>query len=70
MTVIEVGRLWRILIIFVVTSLSSVLLSLRLSIFAVSYALISHIHDWIELRNLVILLRGVDIYNCKSSVNE
>ena len=46
--VIEVGRLWRCLDLLEVTSMSSVLLSLSLSMFAVAQALTSIIHDCIE----------------------
>ena len=46
--VIEVGRLWRCLVLLEVTSMSSILLSLSLSMFAVAKALTSHIHDCIE----------------------
>ena len=46
--VIEVGRLWRCLVLLEVTSMSSVLLSLSLSMFAVAQALISLIRDCIE----------------------
>ena len=46
--VIEVGRLWRCLVLLEVTSMSSVLLSLCLSMFAVAQALTSLIHDCIE----------------------
>ena len=45
---IEVGRLWRCLVLSEVTSLSYVLLSLSLCMFAVAQALTSHIHDCIE----------------------
>ena len=46
--VIEVGRLWRCLVLLEVTSMSSVLLSLSLSMFAVAQALTSPMHDCIE----------------------
>ena len=46
--VIEVGRLWRCLVLLEVTSMSSVLLSLSLSMFAVAQALTPLIHDCIE----------------------
>ena len=46
--VIEVGRLWRCLDLLEVTSMSSVLLSLNLSMFAVAQALTSLIHNCIE----------------------
>ena len=68
--VIEVGRLWRCLVLLEVTSMSSVLLSLSLSIFAVAQALTSHIHDCIEWSSSYILSWGADICNCKSSANE
>ena len=42
--VIEVGRLWRCLVLLEVTSMSSVLLSLSLSMFIVAQALTSLIH--------------------------
>ena len=45
--VIEVGRLWRCLVLLEVTSVSSVL-SLSLSMFAVAQALTSLIHDCME----------------------
>ena len=41
---IEVGRLWRCLDLLEVTSMSSVMLSLSLSMFAVAQALTSLIH--------------------------
>ena len=44
----EVGRLWRCLDLLEVTSMSYVLLSLSLSMFAVAQALTSLIHDCIE----------------------
>ena len=68
--VIEVGRLWRCLVILEETSMSSVLLSLSLSMFAVSQALTSLIHDCIEWSSSDILSGGADICNCKSSANE
>ena len=46
--VIEVGRLWRYLVLLEVTSMSSVLFSLSLSMFEVAQALTSHIHDCME----------------------
>ena len=46
--VIEVGKLWRCLVLLEVTSMSSVLLSLSLSMFAVTQALTSLINDCIE----------------------
>ena len=67
---IEVGRLWRCLVLFDVTSRSYVLLSLSLSMFAVAQALTSLIHDCIELSSSDILSRGADICNCKSSAND
>ena len=45
--VIEVGRLWRCLVLLEVTSMSSVLLSFSLSMFTVAQALTSLIHDCI-----------------------
>ena len=45
---IEVGRLWRCLVLLEVTSMSYVLLSLRLSMFAVAQALTSPMNDCIE----------------------
>ena len=47
--VIEVGRQWRCLVLLEVTSMSSVLLSLSLCMFAVAQALTSPMHDFIEL---------------------
>ena len=67
---IEVGRLWRCLDLLEVTSMSSVLLSLSLSMFAVAQALTSLIHDCIEWSSSDILSGGADICNCKSSANE
>ena len=46
--VMEIGRLWRCLALFEVTSMSYVLLSLSLSMFAGAQALISPMHDCIE----------------------
>ena len=46
--VIEVGSLWRCLDLLEVTSMSYVLLSLSLSMFAIAQALTSPIHDCIE----------------------
>ena len=68
--VIEVGRLWRCLVLLEVTSMSSVLLSLSLSMFTVAQALTSLIHDCIEWSSSDILSGGADICNCKSSANE
>ena len=64
---IEVGRLRRCLAHLEVTSMSSVLLSLSLSMFAVTQALTSLIHDCIELSSLGILSGEADICNCMSS---
>ena len=50
--------------------MSSVLLSLSLSMFAVAQALTSLIHDCIEWSSSDILSGGADICNCKSSANE
>ena len=50
--------------------MSSVLLSLSLSIFAVAKAFTSHIHDCIEWSSSDILSGGADICNCKSSANQ
>ena len=50
--------------------MSFVLLSLSLSMFAVAYALISHMHDCIELSSLYILSGEADICNYMSSENE
>ena len=50
--------------------MSSVLLSLSLSMFAVAQALTSHIHDCIERSSSDIPSGGADICNCKSSANE
>ena len=46
--VIEVGRLWRCLVLLEVTSMSYILLLLSLSMFAVAQALTSLMHDCIE----------------------
>ena len=46
--VIEIGRFWRCLVLLEVTSLSSVLLSLSVSMFAVAQALTSLINDCVE----------------------
>ena len=67
---VEVGRLWRCLDLLEVTSMSSVLLSLSWSMFAVAQALTSLIHDCIEWSSSDILSGGADICNCKSSANE
>ena len=50
--------------------MSSVLLSLSLSMFAVAQALTSLIHDCIERSSSDIPSGGADICNCKSSANE
>ena len=50
--------------------MSSVLLSLRLSMFAVAQALTSLMHDCIERSSSDILSGGADICNCRSSANE
>ena len=50
--------------------MSSVLLSLSLSMFAVAQALTSPILDCIESSSSYILSGGADICNCKSSGNE
>ena len=68
--VIEVGRLWRCLVLLEVASMSSVLLSLSLSMFAVAKAWTSLIHDCIERSSSDILPGGADIYDCRSSANE
>ena len=52
------------------TSMSSVLLSLCLSMFAVAQALTSFIHDCIEWSSSDILSGGADICNCRSSASE
>ena len=52
------------------TSMSSVLLSISLSIFAFALALKSLIHDCIEWSSSDILFGGAYICNCKSSANE
>ena len=44
---IEVGRLWRCLVVLEVKSMSSVFLSLSLCMFAVNQAVTSHVHDCI-----------------------
>ena len=46
--VIQVGRLWRCLVLLEVASMSSVLLSLSLSMFAFSQAYASPMHDYME----------------------
>ena len=46
--VIEVGRLWRCLVLLDVKSMSSALLSLSLSMFADAQAFTSIFHDCIE----------------------
>ena len=46
--VIDVGRLWRYLVLLEVTSMSSVLLSLSLGMLVVAQASTSHVHDCIE----------------------
>ena len=53
-----------------VKSMSSVLLSLRLSMLTAAQASTSPIHDCIERRCSDILTRGADICNCKLSANE
>ena len=53
-----------------VTSMSSVLLSLSLSMFADAQALTSLIHDCVQWSSSDILSGGADICNCKSSTNE
>ena len=68
--VIEVGRLWRCLGLLEVTSMSSVLLSLSSSMFAVAQAFTSLIHDCIEGSSSDALSGGTDICNCMSSANE
>ena len=68
--VIDVGRLWRCLVLLKVISMSSVLLSLSLSIFTVAQALTSHMHDCIEWSSSDILSGVADICNCTSSANE
>ena len=50
--------------------MSSVLLLLSLSMFAVAQALTSLMHDCIECSSSDILSGVADICNCKSSVNE
>ena len=65
--VIEVGRIWRCLVPLEVTSMSSVLLSLSLCMYAVAQALTSLMHDCIELGSSDILSGGADICNCKSA---
>ena len=68
--VIEVGRIGRCLVHLEVTSMSSVLLSLSLRMFAVALDLKSHIHDCIECSSSDILSCVADITNCKLSANE
>ena len=55
---IDVGRLWICLVLLEVTSMSYVLLSLGLGMFAVAQALTSLIHDCIELSSSDILSGG------------
>ena len=50
--------------------MSSVLLSISLSMFAVLQALTSHIHDCIEGSSSDFQSGGADICNCMSSANE
>ena len=50
--------------------MSSVLLSLGLSMFAVAQALTSHIHDCIKISSSEIQSGGADIHGCKSSAIE
>ena len=50
--------------------MSSVLLSLSLSMFAVAQDLTSPMHDCIECSSSDILSGGADICNCRSSANE
>ena len=50
--------------------MSSVLMSLSQSLFAVAKALTSHIHDCIECSRSDISSGGTGIYNCMSSANE
>ena len=50
--------------------MSSVLLSLSVSMFAVAQALTSLIHDCIKWNSSDILSDGADICGCKSSANE
>ena len=50
--------------------MSSVLLSISLSMFAVVQALTSLIHDYIEWGSSDISSGGTDICSCKSSANE
>ena len=49
------------------TRMSSVLLSLSLSLFAVAQALTSHTHNFLESSTSDILFWGADISSCKSS---
>ena len=50
--------------------MSSVMLSISFSMFAVAQALTSQIHDCIELSSLDNQSGGEDIRSCKSSANE
>ena len=68
--VIEVDILWRCLVLLEVTSMSSILLSLSLCMFAVANALTSLIHDCIEWSSSDIPSGGADICSCMSSANE
>ena len=67
---IEVGRVWRCLVLLDVTSMSYVLLALTLSIFAVAQYLTSHMHDCIQCSSSDILSEGADNCNCTSSAND
>ena len=70
---IEVGRLWRCIVLLEVTSISSVLLSkIKTKIKHVRSCphLTSLIHDCIERSSSDIPSGGADICNCKSSANE
>ena len=50
--------------------MSSVLLSLSLCMLTVAHVMMPLIHDYIERSRLVIMSRGADILNRKSSENE
>ena len=67
---IEVGRLWRCLVLLEVTSIGAILMSFSLSMFAVAQDLTSLIHDCIECSSSDILSGGADICNCRISANE
>ena len=67
---INVGRQLRFLVPIEVNSVSSVMLSLSLSMFAAAQTLTSFLHYCIEWNSLDILAGGVFICICMSSANE